>query len=137
MKELMLILTNFVKKPKETGAVAPSSRFLTKEIISSIEFESSENIIELGPGLGTFTKEILKKAKPSAKMFCFEVNKGFCSYLNENINDSRMTVINKGAESISAHLKKFKLGKADCIVSGLPFLSFDDSKREKILNEVK
>ena len=137
MKDSLLLLSNFIKKPKETGAVAPSSKFLTREIIKNIYFKASGTIVELGPGLGTFTKAILKKANPTTKLFCFEVNRKFCSYLNKNIIDERFVVINASAEKISHNLKKFNVKKADCIVSGLPFLNFPESKRRAILREVK
>lgn len=136
MNDSLLLLSNFIKKPKETGAVAPSSKFLTNEIIKNIDFKA-KNIVELGPGLGTFTKAILKKANPTTKLFCFEVNKKFCSYLNKNIIDEKIVVVNASAEKISHNLKKFNVKKADCIVSGLPFLNFPESKRQAILREVK
>ena len=137
MKDHLLLLSNFIKKPKETGAVAPSSKFLTGEIIKNIDFKYSSNIVELGPGLGTFTKAILKKANPDAKLFCFEVNKKFCSHLNKNIIDERLVVINASAEKISHNLKKFNVKKADSIISGLPFLNFPESKKQAILQEIK
>ena len=137
MKDSLLLLSNFIKNPKETGAVAPSSRFLTKEIIKNIDFKTSKNIVELGPGLGTFTKPILKKANPNARLFCFEVNEKFCSYLAKNIVDDRLVVVNAGAEDINKNLKKFKIKEVDCVISGLPFLNFPESQKRKILQEVK
>ena len=137
MNDSLLLLSNFIKNPKETGAVATSSKFLTKEIVRNIDFNASKNIVELGPGLGTFTKPILKKANPNAKLLCFEVNKKFCSYLAKNIIDDRLIVIKAGAEKISGNLKKLKIKKVDCVVSGLPFLNFPESKKRKILEEVK
>ena len=137
MNDSLLLLSNFIRNPKEVGAVAPSSKFLTKEIIKNINFKASKNIVELGPGLGTFTKMILKKSKPSTRLFCFEVNKKFCSYLVKNIVDERMTIIRAGAEKISSNLKKLKIKEADCVVSGLPFLNFSEAKKRRILEEVK
>ena len=137
MNDSLLLLSNFIKNPKEVGAVAPSSKFLTREIMKNINFETSRNIVELGPGLGTFTKSILKKAKPDARLFCFEVNKKFCSYLEKNITDDRLIVIRAGAESLGSSLKKLGIQEAGCIVSGLPFLNFSDSKKNMILKEVK
>ena len=137
MKDSLLLLSNFIKKPKEVGAVAPSSKFLTKEIVKHINFKTSKNIVELGPGLGTFTKFILKKADADAKLFCFEVNKNFCDYLSKNIIDDRLVIINENADNISHNLKKFKIKKADCIVSGLPFRNFSGTKKKKILEEVR
>lgn len=137
MRDSLLLLSSFIKNPRETGAIAPSSKFLTEEIVESIDFKNAKNIIELGPGLGTFTRAILKKSRPNARIFCFEVNKKFCAYLQKNLKDERLTVINAGAEKINNNLKEFEIKKADCIVSGLPFMNFPKSKKEKILEEIK
>ena len=137
MKGSLLLLSNFIKNPKEVGAVAPSSKFLTNEIIRNIGFKKSKNIVELGPGLGTFTRAMLKKAEPGTRLFCFEVNKKFCSYLAKNIIDERLTIINAGAEKISSNLKKLKIQNVDFVISGLPFLNFSDTKKRSILKEVK
>ncbi|MDP3765795.1 MAG: rRNA adenine N-6-methyltransferase family protein [Nanoarchaeota archaeon] len=136
MKDSLLLFSNFIKKPREVGSVAPSSKFLTKEIIGNINFKRSENIIELGPGVGTFTKAILKRAKPDARLLCFEINKKFCRHMAKNIIDKRLTIVNAGAEKMSSNLKKFKIKNADCIVSGLPFLGFSVAKKARILQEV-
>ncbi|MBI3035004.1 SAM-dependent methyltransferase, partial [Candidatus Woesearchaeota archaeon] len=120
MNDSLLILSSFIKNPKEVGAIAPSSKFLTREIINSIDFRKSKNIVELGPGLGTFTKAILKKAKPEARLFCFEVNKKFCAYLASNISDERLKIVKAGAENLGSNLKKLRIKDADCIISGLP-----------------
>jgi len=137
MKDSLLMLINFFKNPKETGAVAVSSSYVTNEIMKHIDFKNSKNIIELGPGLGTFTKAILEKANRDANVICFEVNEEFCKYINKNCADKRLIVINKGAENIRKKLNEMGIGKADCIVSGLPFKNFSVGKKKKILTEVK
>ncbi|MBI2656338.1 methyltransferase [Candidatus Woesearchaeota archaeon] len=131
------MLISFFKKPKETGAITISSKYLTNEIIKNIDFKNSRNIIELGPGLGTFTKAILKKANPDAKVVCFEINNKFCNYINKNCADEKLIVINAGAGNIRKKLNKLSIKKVDCIVSGLPFRNFSKAKKEKILAEVK
>jgi len=137
MKDSLLLLSNFIKNPKEVGAVAPSSKFLTREIIKHINFKTSKVIVELGPGVGTFTKAILAKAKPNAKLFCFEVNKNFCSYLAKHIVDKRLVVINAGAEKLSSNLKSLGIKEIDCVISGLPFRNFSDKTKKKIFKEIK
>lgn len=133
--ENMLFFTSFLKYPKETGSAIPSSKFLTREIIRGIDFKNSNCIVELGPGLGTFTKPILRKSKPDAKLICFEINKKFCNYLESRINDRRLVLINAGAENISKNLGRLGIKNADCIVSGLPFRNFTDAKKRRILME--
>lgn len=130
-------ISSFIKNPVGIGAIAPSSKFLTNEIIRNIDFEKSTKIIELGPGLGTFTKAILEKARDDAGLFCFEVNKEFCDYLVEDIADKRLVIFNTDAEKIGSNLTKYKIRKVDCIVSGLPFRNFSAAKKARVLEEVK
>ena len=137
MKDSFLMLLNFLENPKEIGAVVPSSKYLTKEIIKNIDFKNSKNIVELGPGLGTFTKVILKKADPTSKVICFEVNRKFCSYIAKNFADTKLILVNAGAEDIGKNLRNLNIKNADCIVSGLPFRNFSNIKKKKILMEVK
>ncbi len=137
MNKSMLFLANFIKNPREVGAIAQSSKFLTKEIVRDIGPENPQNIVELGAGLGAFTKAILKKASPGSKVFCFEINKRFCRHISESLIDERLTVINEGAEKLGAKLKRLNAGKADCIISGLPFFNFSESKKRKILMQVR
>lgn len=137
MKEFLIFLSNFIKYPKEVGAMAPSSRFLRDKMMNHIDFRNAKNIVELGPGIGIFTKNILQRSGSGTTLFCFEVNKEFCAYLSSNIPDEKLVVINESAENLRNSLKKFELQKADCIVSSLPFLDFSAAKRRKIINEVK
>lgn len=137
MNKSVLFLANFIRNPREVGAVAQSSKFLTREIIRNIEPEKPQNIVELGAGLGAFTEAILRKAGPGSKVFCFEINKRFCRHISENLADERLMVINAGAEKLNWKLRRLNAGKADCIISGLPFLNFSESKKRKILMEVQ
>ncbi|HLC59817.1 MAG TPA: rRNA adenine N-6-methyltransferase family protein [Candidatus Nanoarchaeia archaeon] len=137
MKDSLMMLANFLKNPRQTGSVAQSSKFLTREIVKNVDFKNSKCIVELGPGMGTFTKAVLNKARPDAMVVCFEVNKKFCSYLIKNFEDRRLIVVNAGADKIKDNLKKVNIKEADCIISGLPFRNFPDKYKKKILKEVR
>lgn len=137
MKDSLMMLVNFLKNPKQTGSIAQSSKFLTREIVRNVDFKNSKCIVELGPGIGTFTKAVLEKAGPDTKIVCFELNKTFCSHLNRNFKDKCLIVVNAGADKIKENLKKFNIKEADCIISGLPFRNFSDKDKKKILKEIK
>lgn len=137
MNESLMLFSDFVRHPRRVGALVPSSEFLTKEIVKRIDFQLCRNIVELGPGVGTFTKAIIKKSADDSRLFCFEVNKKFCLYLEQAIPDKRLVVINSGAEKMLSGLKQYGLKRVDCIVSGLPFKNFSVQKRKKILREIR
>ena len=137
MDDMLLFFSTFVKYPKEIGSVMPSSRFLVNKMLKSIDFTSAKYIAEYGPGTGCITIEILKRARPDAKILCFETNKKFCDYLKKNIKDERLIIINDGAENIKKYVKKLGISQVDCIVSSLPFFTLSDKKKSIIIEETK
>ncbi|HIH11749.1 TPA: SAM-dependent methyltransferase [Candidatus Woesearchaeota archaeon] len=137
MKESLLLLSKFIKNPKEVGAITPSSAFLRKEIVDNINFETAHHIVELGPGLGAFTQSILENARRDTKMICFETNKDFCEHLGLKIKDPRLRILNVSAEQMQNQLREMNIKKVDCIVSGLPLFYFSDTQREQIMSGIK
>ena len=73
----------YLKERKQIGSLMPSSRFLVKKMCRKIDFSTATNIIELGPGTGVFTKEILNMARKDAKIFVFELNEDFFELLSQ------------------------------------------------------
>ena len=50
-----MFLLEYIKNPRKVGAIMPSSKYLAHEMISSIDFENIDCIVEYGPGTGVFT----------------------------------------------------------------------------------
>ena len=137
MDEKLLFLSAFLEKPREIGSVIPSSRFLIEKMLKSIDFKAARCIVEYGPGTGIITKAILKKANKDCKILCFEINKKLAAYLQKNINDNRLVVINDSAENIKEHLKRLGIKKTDYVISGLPFSTLPARKKNIIIKETK
>ena len=137
MDEKLMFFSAFLEKPKEIGSVMPSSRFLIKKMLKSVDFENARCIVEYGPGTGKITKEILKRANKDCKVLCFEINKKLVAYLQKSIKDRRLVVINDSAENIKAHLKKLGIKKTDYVISGLPFSTLPRRKKYIIIEETK
>lgn len=129
----VLFFKNFLKNWKEVGSITPSSGFLAKKMLKSIDFSSVDTIVELGPGTGVFTREILSRMKPDSKLLALETNDEFVERLN-NIIDDRFTVLKVSAKNLSVFLKGEKV---DVIVSGIPFSVMKKEIKEKMLYEIK
>jgi phosphatidylethanolamine/phosphatidyl-N-methylethanolamine N-methyltransferase len=119
---------------KEVGAIAPSSKFLCNRMMAPINFHSSDVIVELGPGTGVFTKEIISRMKPTTKLLVFETNEKFYEKLKAEINDDRVTIYNESAELVAEKIKELKLDDANVIVSSLPYTVFPIRLKVNILN---
>ena len=79
-------LKTYFKERKQVGALAPSSRFLVKKMCDKIDFETAKNIVELGPGTGVFTTELLKRASKDCRIFVIELNEEFYNFLSKKFS---------------------------------------------------
>ncbi len=98
-------------------------------MISKIDFNQVDTIIELGPGTGCFTKEIIKKAKPETKIILIEIEEGYVKSLNEKFKN-KVIIEHTGAQNLEQVMVKHNIKKTDLIISGLPFLP--DEHKEKM-----
>lgn len=126
---------NFWREKKMVGAMAPSSPFLAKKMLESVDFKHAKVIIELGPGTGVFTKRIIEKMPKDAILLVFELNDVFMNMLKGQIKDPRVHLIHDSAEKIGEYLAKYGVSKADAIVSSLPLANFPKELKERILSE--
>ncbi|MBP6091197.1 MAG: methyltransferase [Crocinitomicaceae bacterium] len=133
MPEKKGFLKQFWKEKKMVGAMAPSSRFLAKKMLNNIDFSTDKVLVELGPGTGVFTKEIIKKMAPDATLLVFELNDTFFNALKNKINDSRVILIHDSAEKIQHYLNENQFEVADSIISSLPLSNFPKQLRDTIL----
>jgi len=133
LKKKRAFFKHALKTMRTSGMLIPSSRFLVKKMLQNIDFSKADIIVELGPGNGAFTHQILKQLHPKALLICFEIDPHFYNYLAE-INNPQLIVLNSSAENIIVELKKINITKVDYIISSLP-LTFIPKQTSKIILE--
>ena len=131
----LLFLKGFLKRPKEVGSVIPSSRFMEKRIVRTVELNRADLLVELGPGTGGTTRALLAKMKPNAKLLAIEINPQFIALL-EAIGDPRLIVHLGSASAIPEALEAHGLAAPDVILSGIPFSTMDKAAGLEILHSV-
>lgn len=75
MNKKILFIKEYAKYPLEIGSLFPSSKFLSEEIVKSIN-GNGNTLIEIGAGTGVFTRRIKEKFN-NHKFYVFEKNKKF------------------------------------------------------------
>lgn len=79
----MEYLLYFFKDLKQVGAIAPSSKFLAKDLVAQLKKRLSANncsplnILEIGAGTGPLTKQITKHLRPDDVLDIVEIHKKF------------------------------------------------------------
>jgi phospholipid N-methyltransferase len=130
-----LFARNFFKSPKVLGSLVPSSRFLVEQLLRHIDWDSARVVVEYGPGVGTFTREILSRMRPDAQLIAIELNGDFVDYLGETFDDPRLHVFRGSALEVDAFLRLLARVEVDAIVSGIPFSTVGVETRERILSK--
>src|ERR1041385_7231190 len=119
--QLLLFALNFLKHPNKIGWFLPSSRFVVNEVLKQIDWNNARVIVEYGPGLGTFTGDILQRMRPDATLIAFETNEEFYKYLSRSLRDPRFHLLHESATEIGPALQRLGLPTADYVISGIPF----------------
>jgi phospholipid N-methyltransferase len=132
-----LFAQNFFKHPRMLGSLIPSSRFLVNQLLKQMDWDRAGLIVEYGPGVGTFTGEILQRMRSDAKLVVLEMNPDFVQYLRGSYDDPRLIVAERSAADVREVLAGHGLRDAAYIISGIPFSTIPPAEREHILSATR
>lgn len=133
--EHLVFLGRFLRRPREVGALAPSSRTLAREMVRHIPLTATSRIVELGPGTGVFTREVIHRLPEGGKFLAVDINSQFCRELH-----ARWPMLDCECGS-AADLATMTAARGwdgvDHMLSGLPFASLPTAVSHAILDAVK
>jgi phosphatidylethanolamine/phosphatidyl-N-methylethanolamine N-methyltransferase len=132
-----------------TGAVLPSGRALAAALSSFVrDGEASDTkqngashgrrILEVGPGTGAVTVQIINDMRPQDRLVLVELNEGFVAHLRDRlpqmpgaqVAQDRISIIHAAVEGLPDD-EPF-----DLIVSGLPLNNFPVALVDQILSKL-
>lgn len=132
-----LFIREFFRSFGVTASLLPSSRFLAAAMLDPVDFRTPRTIVELGPGTGVMTKEILRRMTTDSRLFAFEVNPHFIRHLRAQYNDPRLTVLLADACELADHLQAHNAGALDAVISSLGLTSMPHSIRTRIVQQAE
>jgi phospholipid N-methyltransferase len=125
-------LRGFLKHPVMVGSIIPSSRILIDRMLGPVDWGKTKLFVEYGPGVGTFTRPILDRLGPEARLVTIDTNPDFTAYLRQAIDDPRLIAVTGSAAEVEKILAGRDLGQADYVLSGLPFSTLPSGAGEAI-----
>lgn len=123
-------LLSWLDNPFGVGAVAPSGRPLARMMTRALA--PGDRVLELGPGTGTLTREILARGVLVRDLFLLERCPGFADLLERRFPGA--TVLRGDATARQAGLVPHR-GTIDFIISSLPLVLFSREQRFRLLRE--
>ena len=127
-------LRSFLKSPRQVGAVLPTSRRAVRDTLSMAPVERARCLVELGAGTGVYTREILARMGPEARLLAFEIDPELASGLEAELGEPRLSVVPDSAARIADHLGG---DRPDVIVSAVPFTSLPGELGREILGAAR
>ena len=119
-----------------TASMFPSSRYLANALTRPIDFRRARTVVELGPGTGAVTNEILKRLRPDAKLFAIDINPIFIDHLNVACNDPRLIPLHGSAADLLSLIAPHADGPVDAVVSSLGLTGMEHRARMFIMRQI-
>lgn len=120
--------------PKTVGAIVPTSSVTAKRMASVIDVKSGLPVLELGPGTGVITKQILARGVAPEKIVSVEYSEDFYRRLVEDY--AGVNFIHGDAFNLKTILGGFADQTFDCVISAVPMLSFPMEARIQLLEDL-
>ena len=124
----------WLRSPMRIGGVLPSSRALARAMAQQVNLSRDGAIIELGAGTGVVTHALIERGIPRENLLIIEREKPLYETLLKSFPD--LQVLCADAMHLAQVLKESGIGKVNCIVSSLPFLTMPASVRITIEEEM-
>lgn len=118
--EEVLFFRRWLANPMKVGAILPSSPALARLVARQVRPAADQCVVELGPGTGPVTKALLANGVAADRLFVVEIDAALCTYLRAEFPN--VTVIQGDARNLKALLPPEWIGRAACVVSGIPML---------------
>ncbi|QDS94158.1 Ribosomal RNA small subunit methyltransferase A [Roseimaritima multifibrata] len=126
------VLKESLRHPTQVASIIPSSHFLTRTIADRDVVREATKIVDLGPGTGGTTEELLWQAAADCRVLTIEKTAGFIAPLKA-INDPRLTVVEGDAVNLPDILASNDFESPDVIVSGIPFSALPPRSSQSIM----
>lgn len=140
IKDNLVFLREFFVQFRETGTCFPTSRWAAKELSEPLsQPRGPRNILEVGPGTGPVTVEILRAMREEDVLYLCEINPRFMRALKENLyknpdylrHQDRIFFYEGPIQDLQTDLK------FDVICCAIPFLNLDISTINEIFEKLK
>src|SRR5438552_8825752 len=74
-------IRSWLEKPLAIGAVTPSGKVLARTMACYVDPDTSGPVVELGPGTGPVTEDLVEEGIDPARLVLIEFNPTFCKLL--------------------------------------------------------
>jgi len=129
--EQLQFLKGLIARPKNVGAIAPSSPALAKAIAAQVDPSIPGPVLELGPGTGVVTEALIERGLSPERITAIEYDPDFAKLVTRRF--PRVHVVQGDAFDLKKTLGNGNGELFAAIVSGLPLLNHPVERRRALI----
>jgi phosphatidylethanolamine/phosphatidyl-N-methylethanolamine N-methyltransferase len=129
--EQLQFLKGLIARPKNVGAIAPSSPALAKAIARQIDLSIPGPVLELGPGTGVVTEAIIERGITPDRITAIEYDADFTAMVMRRF--PKVRVVQGDAFDFISTLGLNEDDRFAAIISGLPLLNHPPERRQMLI----
>lgn len=138
-RRLCAALSHFVRTPEPAGEAAGEAASAAATISAASNSHPPRRILEVGPGTGAVTAQIVRDMRPGDHLTLVERNEQFVHYLRDRLHSSdtfqkahdRINLVHSGVEDLP------DAEPYDLIISGLPLNNFSVELVDRLLAKMQ
>jgi len=135
-KSFFTFISQYIKNPTRVGAIAESSPFVAKKIVTPLKKDLSKQsrcICEIGAGMGALTERIVKELREGDVLDVVELDPAYVEVLRKKFNNNPQVRIHQ-ADILTwqAPCKQY-----DFIIASLPMLVMETAFVQELLKKYK
>lgn len=124
-------LREFISRPKQIGALWPSSPRLAQAMVDWIDWKQVRAVVEFGPGTGVFTSAIVRHVVPETRVMAIEINPRLAALLAERFPS--VTVCAESVVRVAELCRENGIEQVDAVICGLPWANFSVADQQAFL----
>ncbi len=126
VKDHVHFASAWLNTPRRTGAIAPSSTALARQMAFAAAVQPGGRVVELGPGTGVVTRALLEAGVSEDELLLVELNVEFAMKLAKRYPRARV-VVQDAFTTLEALVSAGE--EVASIVSSLPLLTYKKDQR--------
>jgi phosphatidylethanolamine/phosphatidyl-N-methylethanolamine N-methyltransferase len=127
-------LRGLIARPKNVGAIAPSSPALARAMAAQISVHADASVLELGPGTGVVTEALIARGIAPKNITSIEYDPEFAAMVSARCPGVR--VIRGDAFDLAKTLVGCFGGPFAAVISSLPLINFPHAMRNALLADI-
>lgn len=131
IREDFRFIRGWIRRPGKVGSITPTGRETASHMAGLIPLETGLPVLELGPGTGVITREILNRGLPPEQLVSIEYSQDFYRHLVRNFPG--VNFIHGDVLDMDTVLSGYSEQKFAGVIGAIPLLNLSMEKRIEIV----